>query len=259
MEVRPGNRKIVHHTVVYAIEPDAPAGTPETGVVLHEYAVGKYGDIFNDYTGRLLKAGTRIRFDMHYFAIGEELTDQTEMAFIFYPKGVTPKYEVRSITSGTSRTTSSRFRRTPWSATTATSGCTQNRADRRLPAAHAHARARHDARGDQSGQHRHGAQLGRSLRLQLARLVLYADDVAPLLPAGTVLHIIGTHDNTAPTAAIRIPTMWAGFGERSVDDMLQVWLNVVYLDDAEFKRLVDERKAKEATPLDRSTVRRRDE
>ncbi len=32
MEVRPGNRRIVHHTVVYAIEPDAPAGTPETGV-----------------------------------------------------------------------------------------------------------------------------------------------------------------------------------------------------------------------------------
>ena len=41
--------------------------------------------------------------------------------------------------------------------------------------------------------------------------------------------------------------MWAGFGERSVDDMLQVWLNVVYLDDAEFNRLVEERKAKQAT------------
>jgi hypothetical protein len=29
-----------------------------------------------------------------------------------------------------------------------------------------------------------------------------------------------------------------------VDDMLQVWVNVVYLDDAEFQRLVDERKGK---------------
>ena len=36
--------------------------------------------------------------------------------------------------------------------------------------------------------------------------------------------------------------MWVGFGERSVDDMLQVWVNIVYLDDAEFKRLVEERK-----------------
>ncbi len=40
------------HTVVYGIEPDAPAGTPESGVMLHEYAVGKYGDTFNDSTGR---------------------------------------------------------------------------------------------------------------------------------------------------------------------------------------------------------------
>ena len=75
---------------------------------------------------------------------------------------------------------------------------------------------------------------------------LYGDDVAPLLPAGTVLHIIGTHDNTSANKRNPDPAMWAGFGERSVDDMLQLWINVVYLDDAEFKRLVDERKAKQA-------------
>ena len=40
--------------------------------------------------------------------------------------------------------------------------------------------------------------------------------------------------------------MWAGFGERSVDDMLQLWINVVYLDDAEFNRLVAERAKAEA-------------
>ena len=40
--------------------------------------------------------------------------------------------------------------------------------------------------------------------------------------------------------------MWAGFGERSVDDMVQVWMDMVYLDDAEFKRLVEERKIKQA-------------
>jgi hypothetical protein len=48
--------------------------------------------------------------------------------------------------------------------------------------------------------------------------------------------------------------MWVGFGERSVDDMLQVWVNIVYLDDAEFERLVDERKAK---PLSSSSVQNR--
>ena len=71
---------------------------PEAACNLHEYAVGKYGDTFADNTGRLLKKGSRLRFDMHYFAIGEELNDRTEMAFIFYPKGYVPKYKVRSVT-----------------------------------------------------------------------------------------------------------------------------------------------------------------
>ena len=56
--------------------------------------------------------------------------------------------------------------------------------------------------------------------------------------------MIGIHDNTAANRRNPDPNMWVGFGERSVDDMLQVWVNIVYLDDAEFQRLVDERKAK---------------
>jgi hypothetical protein len=244
MEVRPGNRRIVHHVVTYAIEPDAPAGTPETGVQLHEYAVGKYGDVFNESTGRLLKAGTRIRFDMHYFAIGEELTDQTELALIFYPAGYKPKYEVRSMS----------FRNIP-------------NDELEIPP---NSVVRHDgylrllrpARIDAFQPHMH--MRGRGMTLEAINLdntvtVLssvdhfdfnwhisynYADDVAPLLPAGTVLHIIGTHDNTAANRRNPDPAMWAGFGERSVDDMLQLWINVVYLDEAEFTRLVEARKAK---------------
>ena len=65
--------------------------------------------------------------------------------------------------------------------------------------------------------------------------------IAPLLAAGTVLHMIGVHDNTAANRRNPDPKMWVGFGERSVDDMLQVWINVVYLDDAEFQRLVEAR------------------
>ena len=75
---------------------------------------------------------------------------------------------------------------------------------------------------------------------------IYADDVTPLLPAGTVLHMIGTHDDTTANPRNPDPLMWAGFGERSVDDMLQVWINVVYMDDDEFKRAVEERKTKQS-------------
>ena len=247
MEIRPGTRRIVHHVVTYAIEPDAPAGTPETGVQLHEYAVGKYGDTFNENTGRLLKAGTRIRFDMHYFAVGEELLDQSEIAFIFYPKDVKPKYEVRSLS----------FRNIP-------------NDELEVPP---NSVVRHDgylrltrpARIDAFQPHMH--MRGRGMTLEAINLdntvsvlssvdhfdfnwhvsYLYADDVAPLLPAGTVLHIIGIHDNTSANRRNPDPTMWAGFGERSVDDMLQLWINVVYLDEAEFNRLVEERKGRHTT------------
>jgi len=247
MEIRTGNRRIVHHVVMYVIEPDAPAGAPEGGINLHEYAVSKYGDTFNENTGRLLKKGSRLRFDMHYFAVGEELTDQTEMAFIFYPKGFVPKYEVRSIS----------FRNLPNDELEIAPN-TVSRHDGyfRLP---------RPARIDAFQPHMH--MRGKAMTLEAINLdntvtvlssvdhfdfnwhvsYLYGDDVAPLLPAGTVLHIIGIHDNTSANRRNPDPNMWAGFGERSVDDMLQVWLNVVYLDDADFKRMVDERKAAHAT------------
>src|SRR5579864_4413782 len=97
MEIKPSNRKIVHHAVVYAIEPNAPEGSPPEGTTLTEYAVGKYGDIFADNTSRLLKKGTRLRFDMHYFAIGSEQKNRTTIGFKFYPKGFVPKYEERNL------------------------------------------------------------------------------------------------------------------------------------------------------------------
>ena len=36
-------------------------------------------------------------------------------------------------------------------------------------------------------------------------------------PAGTVLHLIGIHDNTSANRRNPDPNMWIGFGERSVD------------------------------------------
>ena len=170
MEIKPSNPKIVHHVVVYAIEPDAPEGTPETGVQLHEYAVGKYGDIFGDNTGRLLKKGTRLRFDMHYFAIGSEQHNKTTIAFKFYPKGVMPKYQVRShARSATFRTTSSKM---PPNTVVRTDGYFRLPRKARIDAFQPHMHMR--GRGmtleaiDPVTTRPRDPQLGRSLRLQLA-------------------------------------------------------------------------------------------
>jgi hypothetical protein len=249
MEIKPSNPKIVHHAVIYAIEPDAPEGTPEGGVQLHEYAVGKYGDIFADNTGRLLKKGTRLRFDMHYFAVGSAQHNKTTIAFKFYPKGETPKYQVRSIAI---RNVPNDELEIPPNSVVRTDG---------------YYRLTKNARIDSFQPHMH--MRGRGMTVEAINLnntttilssvdhfnfnwhinYIYADDVAPLLPAGTVLHMIGIHDNTAANPRNPDPNMWAGFGERSVDDMVQVWLDMVYLDDAEFNRLVAERNAKKGSRL----------
>jgi hypothetical protein len=245
MEIKPSNPKIVHHSVVYVIEPDAPEGTPETGVMLHEYAVGKYGDIFADNTGRLLKKGTRLRFDMHYFAVGSEQHNRTTIAFKFYPKGVAPKYQVRSVAI---RNIPNDELEVPPNTVVRTDGFYRLARNARIDAFQPHMHMR-----------------GRGMTLEAINLdntttilssvdrfnfnwhvnYIYDDNVAPLLPAGTVLHMIGIHDNTPANPRNPDPSVWAGFGERSVDDMLQVWLNVVYMDDEEFKRVVEERKARQ--------------
>lgn len=243
MEIKPGNRRIVHHCVVYAIEPDAPAGTPESGVQLTEYAVGKYGDTFAENTARLLRKGTRLRFDMHYNAAGTEQTNRTTIAFKFYPKGFVPKHQVRSYAV---RNIPNDELEIPPNSIVRNDG---------------YFRLTKNARIDSFQPHMH--MRGKAMTLEAINLdntvtilssvdhfdfnwhinYVYTDQVAPLLPAGTVLHMIGVHDNTVANRRNPDPNMWVGFGERSVDDMVQVWMDIVYLDDDEFKRLVEERKA----------------
>jgi len=246
MQIKPSNARIVHHAVTTVIP---PAGTDLTdsgfvGGEFEEYAVGKYGTTFPENTGRLLPAGSRIQFDMHYFAIGEEAKDRTTLGIVFYPKGYVPKYKITMVS----------FRNLP-------------NDDLEIPP---NSIVRHDgyfrlprpARIVSFQPHMH--MRGKGMTLESINLdnsvttisstdhfdfnwhiaYVYKDDVAPLLPAGTVLHAIGVHDNTSANRRNPDPSMWAGFGERSVDDMLQLRLAVVYLDDAEYQAQVAERKTK---------------
>src|SRR5262249_39657985 len=73
IETKPGphgGSRIVHHAVTSQVAED---GT-ESGL-LNEYAVGKNGDIYPEGSGKLLKAGSKIRFNMHYHSVGQQITD----------------------------------------------------------------------------------------------------------------------------------------------------------------------------------------
>ena len=75
----PGAEKVVHHAVAYMVSPDDERG------FLNEYAVGKNADIFPTGTGRLIKAGSRVRYDLHLHAIGEETPADVQIGLQFYP------------------------------------------------------------------------------------------------------------------------------------------------------------------------------
>jgi hypothetical protein len=74
---------------------------------------------------------------------------------------------------------------------------------------------------------------------------VYAADAAPLLPKGTMLRFTSWHDNTAANKYNPDPTQWVGWGDRTVDEMAHAWVNITYMDDADYQAEVELRKAKE--------------
>ena len=76
---------------------------------------------------------------------------------------------------------------------------------------------------------------------------VYSDDAAPLLPAGTVLHSINWHDNSAGNKFNNDPDALITWGQRTVDEMAEPWISYYYMTDEEFKAENAARKAQQGT------------
>jgi hypothetical protein len=72
----------------------------------------------------------------------------------------------------------------------------------------------------------------------------YSDDAAPLVPAGSVLHVINWHDNSANNSWNPDPRNWVGYGERTNDEMSKSWVNFYYMSDEEYQSLLTARRTK---------------
>ena len=59
--------------------------------------------------------------------------------------------------------------------------------------------------------------------------------MAPLLPKGTMLHLIAWYDNTRGNKSNPDPDQWVGWGDRTVDEMGHAWINITYYNDEDFK------------------------
>ncbi len=73
----------------------------------------------------------------------------------------------------------------------------------------------------------------------------WADDVAPIFPAGTILHVINWHDNTVGKTNPE-PVNWVGNGNRTIDEMSFSWVNYYTITNAESDRLLAARRGRPA-------------
>ena len=84
VELRSGNRGVVHHIIAFVQEPGSnPSVQGVRGNVLGGTAPGDPPSIFPAGTGKLVKAGANIVFQMHYTPNGEAAKDRSSIGLIF--------------------------------------------------------------------------------------------------------------------------------------------------------------------------------
>jgi len=256
---RPEAKKVVHH-VLTLLEQDEQGGITGLAHEAHgvqrsaglfmEWAVGKVGEIFAADAGKLMLPGSRIRWEVHMHAIGQEMQDvEVELGVYFYPKDVVPKHRTVLRMFDVSRGSELDI---PPNQVAMTQNFYVMQAPARLENFQPHMHMRGKALSVEA-VYPDGRKelLSRVDKFQWNWHVnyVYADHAAPLLPKGTVLVFTAWHDNTAANPNNPDPDQWVGWGDRTVDEMAHVWVDVTYLDQAEFDRLVAARKTK--TPADR--------
>jgi hypothetical protein len=267
VEIRPTNlkgRRIIHHSIAYLVLNNDPEAV-NTGTAngpdrfgggddlvnrrpqLMEWAIGKGYDLFRPDTGKLMLPGEKISWDQHIHAIGEEITAGSEIGIWFYPKGQEPKK--RSYLVGFTGLRQRGFLDIPPNSVAATEGFTVLKENTLITNFQPHFHLRGKAMQVEAILPDGGTQILSyvgNFNFNWMTNYIYADDAAPLLPKGTVIHVSAWYDNTTANKNNPDPEQWVGYGDRTVDEMAHAWMNVVYLNDDEYKTLVAERKAQKA-------------
>jgi hypothetical protein len=257
VEIRPSTpagRKITHHAIAYLQqeEPGSRSGVMTQGVLM-EWAINKNYDIFRPNTGKLLLPGARVWWEMHYHAVGEEIRDNVELAIYLYPKGQEPKY----------RTYLTLFRGTPPAegimgvldippnSVVQSEGYETLRAPARLENFQPHMHLRGKAMLMEAilpdGTKRTLSYVDH-FNFNWMTNYIYSDNAAPVLPKGTVIHVVAWHDNTVNNKNNPDPDQWVGWGDRTVDEMAHAWVNVTYISEDDYKAWLSKQEPSQHEP-----------
>ena len=249
VEMRPGTpagRKITHHALAYLQQEEPGANTgPVSQGLLMEWAVNKNYDVYKPNTGKLLLPGARIWWEMHLHAVGEEIRDHVELAVYLYPKGEEPKYRTYLTPfPGTAGNAASGTLDIPPNSVAQTEGYQALRAPAILGNFQPHMHLRGKAMLLEAllpdGTKRTLSYVDH-FNFNWMTNYIYADDAAPVLPKGTIIHVVAWHDNTSNNKNNPDPAQWVGWGDRTVDEMAHAWVNVTYISEEDYQNLISKR------------------
>jgi hypothetical protein len=256
VEMRPGSaagRKITHHAVAYLAQDDPASVGPGTfdadltgRAMLMEWAVGKGYDLYRPNTGKLLLPGSKISWDVHIHAVGEEIRDHVELGIWLYPKGQEPKYRtfltgfqaLRGFQTSTgSQTRGGRNIDIPPNSVVETNNFTVLKQAAILENFQPHMHLRGKAMAVEAilpdGSTQMVSYVG-NFNFNWMTNYIYSDEAAPAFPKGTMIHVTAWYDNTRANPNNPDPDQWVGFGDRTVDEMGHAWMNVTYISDEEY-------------------------
>jgi hypothetical protein len=240
-----GGRFIYHHMIwsTQVVDEDGEQDEDrETtrGWPVHE--VGRNADIFDERAGRLLSANSSVVSNsIHLHSNGRDTTGHLEIGWKFHPEGYEPAYSRVGRSLGNALDIDIR----------------PMRANQEL---HAYTVLRQNQKITTFEPHLHAP--GQRMCLEAiwgmnieqltcvgydhnwVRTYEYEDDYAPLLPKGTILHIVGYMDNSPTNRSIPDPRNWQGSGNRSVANMFIDLGLGVELSDEQFITAMAERREK---------------
>jgi hypothetical protein len=247
-----GGRFVFHHMIwatrVLSDKDKDQEASPLSSILFDQgstpwpvHEVGRNADFFGPDSARLLKAGSSIVSDsIHLHSNGRDTKAHLEIGFKFAPKDYKPAYKTALIGLGNG----------------VDIDIEPNEANQQL---HAYTVLQENIKILSFEPHLHAPGMRMCLEaiwgynIQTLNCVGYdhnwvrgydyTDESAPLLPKGTILHIIGYMDNSPSNRNVPDPRNWQGSGNRSVANMFIDLGNRVSLTEDQFQEAMAKRRA----------------